>query len=593
MKAVRLDDLQLQAHLLSGPVLRTLRWFGRQVCDDAPPGWDEQTFWILRHQVEDPAGQTSEQLMEQLVTNCPVNLAERLAEALAAYRAVGRLALPPLIPLAHRLLQAELHLYTTLKSGKPYRDHLAHQTRVAALAHLWLTEGAGPTPALPLPAALCWRTIRQRWARTREFHFLRCHALRLGLPYPDPAHDDDPWGPAVASAALLAGLVHDVGYVQKALGQVSEPVAQTFDDLIFPPQVQLGTGIEQLPLAELYHAAVSEIEHGQRHATLASFLERYYRELHSVVGALWLATLPDRIYRSSSRVQGPDRHDEIPDHSGWTDLVLQLAAMMAFGHDLALSDAPRRAVLGLKESGKDRDVLNLKDFPLCTLFAFCDMVQEFGRPVRVIDQDTARFVVPLAGVELELVPAKGRTVKQGRNLPEPKQRQLDAASLMLDLPSLRPDEGERLYLSFCSRDRNRLLLTDKALEFRSLGTWNETRVGNKVPDWLKRAGLSDHIRLDGDPAALTHLKQRFEDLLKFWQDPPKKSERQQVATLLKAVLRVLDQPDDTVRSNNLDRLRLVLGSSDPGEQILLKLAPLAEVAETEPLPRLGRRGLFR
>jgi len=611
MSTFRLDDLQLQAHLLSGPVRETLRWFGRQVCDEAPPGWEEQTFWLLRHHEEDPAGQTPEKVHEQLFTNCPENLAERLAEALAAYRAVGRLALPPLIPLAHRLLQAELHLYTTLKSGKPYRDHLAHQTRVASLSHLWLTEDARRDPELTLPPDLCWRTIRHRWGRTREFHLLRCHALRLGLSYPDPARDNDPWGPAVAAAALLAGLVHDVGYVQKALGQVSEPVAQTFSELIFPPQVQLDAGIEHLPVAELYRAAVSETEHGQRHATLASFLERYYRELHSGVGAFWLATLPERMYRSSPRVGGPDRlyRSSLPvgapdrlfcsslqvggtdterTETGWTELVLQLAAMMAFGHDLALSDAARRAVLGLRDAGKDQDVLNLKDFPLCTLFALCDMLQEFGRPVRVIHQDEARFVVPMAGGKLEHVKAAERTSKQSTAL--------HVDSHLLGLPALRPASGDPLlYLSYCTRDQNRLLLNDEALRLRTRGTWDETRVGDKVPEWLERSGLSNAVRLDGDPTALKKLKGRFMELYQLWGKPELDTdEKQRVEVLLQAMLRVLELPDDAAHlKSNLDGLRQAFESDDPGEQILRKLAPLADAAEAEPLRRLGARCLFR
>jgi hypothetical protein len=609
MKAVLLDDPQLQAHLLSESTLETLRWFARQVCDEAPPGWDDQTFWILRHHEEDPAGAEPDKVLDQLFESCPVNLAERLAEAQAIYRALGRMALPQLIPLAHRLLQAELHLYTALKSGKPYRDHLSHQTRVAALSHLWLTEGSQQAPELALPEKLRWSNIRRRWARTAEFHLLRCHALRLGLSYPDPAEDDDPWGEAVASAALLAGLAHDVGYVQKSLGQVSEPVAQTFTDLIFQPKVELDPNIDQLPLAEMYRALVSETEHGQRHAKLASFLERHYRELHSIVGAIWLATLPSRLYHTSRRVDGPAPDKEKHARTGWTELVLQLAALMAFGHDLALCDEPRRKVLGLREAGKDRDALNLEDFPLCTMFALCDVMQEFGRPVRVIDGDAVRFVVPLAGVKLELVGGGERTQKQGSALCH-----YDIESLLLDLPALQPEREPRLYLSFCSREDQPNLLTKTALRLRTRGTWDETRIGDKVPEWLERAGLSDQVRLDGDPTALKRVKKRFRALYKKWKKAEVRSvERRQLGPLLQAMLRVLKPSAKKANADHFalfdllfeefeEHLKKIEEKKEPAEKkklrelalkVLLELAPVADTSGTEPLPRLGKKCLMR
>lgn len=117
-----------------------------------------------------------------------------------------------------------------------------------------------------------------------------------------------------------------------------------------------------------------------------------------MVGALWLAGLADALRPGYSAGVGP--HPSCRYEASMAELAFQLAALMAFAHDLALSDAKRRKLLGMrqvKRGGATLDVVNRQDYPLCTLFSLADVLQEFGRPVQVVRGDALRYWVPVAG----------------------------------------------------------------------------------------------------------------------------------------------------------------------------------------------------
>ncbi len=584
-QTVVLRDPDLHAHLLGPQVLATVsnlrQWMSDQILGQAA----DESLWLLLQAEEDPASPGHDETIEALYRTCPANLAERLHEALTIYRSLGRTALPPLLPLAHRLLQAELHLYTRLAPGKPYRDHLSHQTRVAALAHLWLSDGAATEhkPTLPLPKGLCWHRLRACWSRTPEFHLLRLHARRHGLACPEPGvSGDDSWSEVVAAAALLAGLCHDMGYVHKALGEVCEPVAHTFDMLCFMPEVRIDDRVDELPMAGLFRRLVAETEHGQKHAPLDDFVSRHYRHLHSVVGAVWLATLDRRLRRDAGST---DR----PSGNGWQgELCLQLAAMMALAHDFALADEARRKLLGLRENGQN-DVLNVSSFPLCTLFALCDVLQEFGRPIQIVKDSSSSFMVPIPG--LALIPV------------DPEDRSLDEVLWDIKPPSAAPRglatrdrSREMLSLAFCTRDRSRELLSRAQLGQRISGAgWQEHRVGAKVLQWLKRTGLDKHLVLAGDPDLASRLHLRGLELIGAYRDGGTQ-QRRQLGFLLKALARLLGVDYDRDYSKLKIALQRLLepDRTDPTAWIsdaLPKIAPVRDLRIGKPLTRLARRVL--
>ena len=148
----------------------------------------------------------------------------------------------------------------------------------------------------------------------------------------------------------------------------------------------MNEGLDKLPVGFLYRMATPATGQGQRYASMESYLERFYRDLHSLPGAIWLARLDDAMTDLLRKARKPDRSgDEDNARQGWFEIVSQLASMMAFAHDLALSGPDRKARLGLSGSSSGRDIPNFEEFPLCTLFSLSVVVQEFGRPVRLAD----------------------------------------------------------------------------------------------------------------------------------------------------------------------------------------------------------------
>jgi len=556
--AVILDDADLHAHFLSSEVREDLRWLGTRLTREAVPAWQFNVATLMEHLLlaGQPAQPDPAETVRAVYQKCPPNLAERLLEAMTIYRSVGWSSLPPLLPLAHHLLRAEVHLYVDLDGGKPYRDHLAHQTRVASLAHLLLrTEEDSPklrgtgngTWVELLPPEMRWEAIRERWHRTPEFQLIHAYALSRGLRLPPPRagaagrrREDDVWSRLVGAAALLAGLVHDIGYVQKSLGAVSERVATTFRSLVFPAAHAVdGPHIAGLPLGRLYEKTISASKQGMRLAPLGEFLSRTYRDLHSVTGALWLATLPQRLEEmlarrehegavqprgpvGDGRGQGPGTPGGGAMREGWFDLTLQLAAMMAYSHDLACASDKKRELLGMRGSA-GHEVIHFDDYPLCTLFSLADVIQEFGRPVRAIAPrragaglaaQGAAFVVPIAGLRLEKTQ---RTAKQ----------QHPEVGALWNLPAWRPQgwpdpEKERLYLSYVTRMGGKAQETgdtagekspeerrkEEVVALRRASPWNEAYVGSGQERWFRAAGLDGLLRLDGEAGAAGRVKGR-------------------------------------------------------------------------------------
>lgn len=452
---IHVTDPDLHCWLLGDRVAADLGVLSRGVAALLGPGRMDEAWWRQRH--KPPARGSTRQALEAIYRTCPRRLAERLHEGLNVYWAVGERALPPLLPLLNPMVQAELHLYTKLDlSGKPYREHVVHTTRVAALAHLFLADPQG----VGLPEPLQWEVFRTRWGYTREFDLLRRFATDRELVFPDPAAPNDPWGPWVRIAALLAGLIHDLGYLHKAIGEVVEKAASAVPWMRFKPDVNLPVLGAEAPLDGFYGDVIDPEAHGHDGASLSAFLHRHYQPLHSVVGALWLADLAKELRPGNTSPHESCRHE-----ASMAELTFQLAALMAFAHDLALSDSERRKLLGMRRiarGGEELDVVNLRDYPLCTLFSLADVLQEFGRPVQVVRGNALRYCVPVVGI------------------------------------SLTPESGglRVRYLTKIPSHISTTLMPRRILKERTLGAWKERYVGTKVEPWLRSAGFGDLILVD-------------------------------------------------------------------------------------------------
>ncbi len=437
MAVVPITDPSLHGWLMGPAVMSDVMWLARRTATLLDPAQQQDPLWFLHHSEREQGHEDPGTLLESVYRSCPGNFAERVHEGLNIYWFFGTHALPPLLSLVRPLVQAELHLYSNLASGSPYRDHIVHMTRVSALAHLMLRCGSeemresasedrgrehpcNSCENALLPHELRWDTIRLRWDSTYEFHLLRTYAIRRGLSLPDPAGLGDPWGRIVRSAALLAGLVHDVGYLHKAIGEVAEKAVLAVPWMTFVPDVRLPFDQAVTPLDTFYRDCLDVTKHGQAYGSIPDFLKQHYRNMHSVVGALWLAEIALR----NRRYVHPGRMGTGCDMAlrSEAELCYQLAAMMAFGHDLALSDKgdvkrlglrrvkrfAERQAAGLPTGSADSDtihVLNFNSFPLCTLFALSDVLQEFGRTLTAPEADALRQVVPMAGIGLETIPA--------------------------------------------------------------------------------------------------------------------------------------------------------------------------------------------
>ncbi|MBI4612865.1 MAG: hypothetical protein HY720_04570 [Planctomycetes bacterium] len=534
-----LKDADLHSHLFGPEVWSTLRWLRERIQGSIHPRWTDSLAWILLDRVEAPSDLDPEPMTQALFRKVPANLAERLTEAVAVYRYIGRAGPIPLLPLAAHLLRAEMTLYLDLKGKKPYREHLAHQTRVAALAHMLLCGGihkllSGKTRG-DLSDVLPPGFAAQRWAQTHEYHLLRLHALRRGLSVPDPGCDPVETSRLVRAAAILAGLAHDIGYVHKSLGDANEEMARTFRSLTFPATIGGGLPLDGLPVVEMYRDLFGETDPGQRFADILEFLLHHHRRVHSLVGAIWLALLPLRFHeevaslRIDPRGTAPDPRDGTPDgqrgisDQGSFEAACHLASMMSLAHDLALRDAGDRAAIGLLEKAEGRDVLSLERYPVSTLFTLCDVLQEFGRPLEAVGDGGSQWAVPVVALGI----LKEGEVEQPGVLLRGDRAHAEAMARVARIPARPHLEGRargedacqrprRLHVAFGTRDtraeNSTLLPAGKAL-LRSRGGWEEWKVGKGVRDWLQRSGLSGHVDLAGDPDRIPTLQKEVKALL--------------------------------------------------------------------------------
>lgn len=569
MERLLVRDEDLYSYWMRPELGETVRWLGDTLHATLDPDYAQAAFWIRESAGDDPAGMSADDVVESLFRLCPDNLAERLHGALNLYRAVGQRACPRLLPLAYRLLQAELLLYTRLKkTGKPYRDHLGHQTRVAALAHMlvkdWQVLKDGPVTQWP--EELQTDTILDRWHNTLEFHLLRQFALRRRLVLPDPARDKDTWKGILGAATLLAGLVHDIGYIQKALGDVADPVSATFESIRFLPAIEDLKGLHDTPLEAFYRQIVEHSGPCQTFERIETYVAAQYREIHSLVGAVWLAQYAWESGRKYGLLR--PKEDDEERHVAYSHVLLtfHMASLLAFAHDLALTDDERRGRLGLRKGPGDQDMLHFTQFPFCTLFALADVLQEFGRLLRVKEGDTVRFIAPIGclGFRSPDLPSDAERVRQFFF------RRLWNSKKLKEHP---------LLLSFGTRDGKHTHLPGPVIELRGKSEWEEDRVGEKLSAWLRNAGLGDFIALDGQPGALAWINKRYKHLRKLEEELSSMSGRAGNAELtavraeLSALARFLgirpsylgEAVKDMVENNNSKRRMMVLPVFDMGE----------------------------
>jgi len=471
----------------------------------------------------DPAGVDPLEVIRRVDRALPGPFAQRMTCALGLYRDISRRCLPPMIPLAHRMAQAELLLFVKLsKQGKPYRDHLAHMTSVAGFAHLvfsgWTNDRAAR--AIWPDALFPDRLINARWAQTPEYGHLHGWALRQGFTLPDPGTPAGKaaWLAIAKGAAVLAGLLHDLGYVHKSLPMVIDEVGATFEEGIwFEPVSGDHSKVRDAPICEMYRAVIDKTAHAQRYSDVAQYVIDHFKALHSGVGALWLATAEDRLAQTVGCL------DQKPTVRGQKYLIaLQLAAMLAFAHDLGIRDKPDRKEVLLRDSRehKGQDALNINEYPLCTLFTLVDVLQEQGRMVRLVDELNGRypavvFAAPVLGLRFRRRAEQRYPLGDADGQEKYKERDNGAGLLWKPgwaLPRKRPGGDERLYLSYVTREPEqtpagtvRLMPEWLAKVVHRTSEWQEHKVGQSVAEWLPRAGLDEHVALDGDAEALDKL----------------------------------------------------------------------------------------
>ncbi|MDJ0762720.1 MAG: hypothetical protein QNJ97_06990 [Myxococcota bacterium] len=326
---------------------------------------------------------------------CPHNLAERFVESVLAYRTLGSLFLPDLVPLALILLRTDLKSYFT-PQAHPYRDHLAHQIRVAALAHLLLSK-----ESIHLPR---WQMfVQQRieqWHNTREWALLVQHLTRLGWISALPTTAEQKRS-LLSAAALLAGLVHDLGYALKYEVSHGSNPATAFERFgIFPAQAEHGIDPPCAPITDLFHTFWSDAGPGRRFATFREYVRTHPTSPHSLAGALWLAYLPERLRRSGLFCLPDDSDSTLRTHWGRLELVCQLAALMALAHDFPVDSTKKQGEQGFNLSGLAPEQTLVDAYPGCALFTLADVLHEFGRPF-VFTGPTGLVVrAPILGIDL-------------------------------------------------------------------------------------------------------------------------------------------------------------------------------------------------
>lgn len=600
--AVLIRDPDLQALLNGADFRRQILWFQRCLSAAIPERFRADIFPFLAVPRQAICQAELNQAVDNLYHAVPANLAERLHEAVNVYRLMGQMALPFVLPLALRFLEAELLLYNLLdKKSETYREHLSHSTRVAAMAFLLFSENMLNSVAADEKKhqAIRLNHIIERWSKTTEYCFLHNYLTLQGFPLPDQGQ----WPQIIRTAAILAGLFHDMGYIQAALGRVAVNVTKTFRSLYFLPQVNDGhiTLPPRAPVEEMYRHLLKETGHGQRYEPLSIFLRDHFQSLHSVVGALWLAGIPGTMAREFVPLVEKDDGDCSANACaarGAVEMIIQLAAMMAFAHDFAQSDAGRREKLGLQVktvTGADGqptegDVLNFEDYPVCTLFALADVLQEFGRPLRVlVGHKDIRYYNPVVGVRFSTTAEAAIWEKT------------DLQHLFWGLPAKPPSSSasgrdDPLFLTLVTRPRVGSgvdplcpleMLADVYSHCRS---FKEDKIANKISAWLSRALLADKIVLDGDPAAPKTLREKYQLTGNGEASPKLKSSLRNLLTA-RHTSQVFSQSD--LRHGFSISKRLLSKPTDKKpDDLFTKVGPLRDHDPAEAIPSLARHILY-
>ncbi len=391
---LQITDGDIHAYLLGAGVSRTIESLRQDLMVSMPSGIGWNGAGIMEERARrSGAGDWHQQVYDAFAV-CPHHLAERFLEAALLYRLIGSALLPELLPLAQVMLETDLHAYFTPRP-KPYRDHLAHQTRVAALAHLLLD------PELPLPPWVqAIEHLLKRWTSSAEHHLLAEHLGRLGLAEGMPT-GRRPLRSCLQAACLLAGLVHDLGYAigveawlggpETALDRLGIFPEGSYDD---PPAT---------PLTQLYRTFYRKTGPGHAHASIRSYVNAHPNSPHSLAGALWLAYLPERLQRDGllapPEMTGPvSRVSQVA--RGRFELICQLAAMMVLAHDLPVDSASKQAEQGFKMPQLADGASLFDHYPGCTLFALADLLHAFGRPVLATSSDAVMVRSPVLALQL-------------------------------------------------------------------------------------------------------------------------------------------------------------------------------------------------
>jgi hypothetical protein len=394
--SIIITDGDLQAYLLSrtGETIEELQ---AALCGSMTPSARWNASALLMERERRNQGEAWQKTLAQTFKICPHNLAERFLEATLIYRVMGSAFLPDLLPLSLILLQADLHSYFT-PSDKPYRDHLPHQTRVAALAHLLLSG------KLPLKR---WNDFvdqqLEHWFCSTEHTLLVDHLSSLELEDGLPSNDQEVrecW----LAAALLAGLVHDVGYALKYLliqGGSAAAALRRFG--IYPEGGMPADDPPRAPITQMYRSFFQESGPGQAMDSFGRYVTAHPTSPHSLAGALWLAYLPERLVREGIIHAPRDRTALLSNGRraslGRFELIAQLAAMMSLAHDLPLDSKSKQGEQGFhKPWGKSETELD--HYPACAFFTLADVLHELGRPVIFTGPKGLSVASPIQGLEL-------------------------------------------------------------------------------------------------------------------------------------------------------------------------------------------------
>ncbi len=388
-------DTDLYAYLFGSSTRDTLAYIQGIFFSLLKPSAAFNASAILEERARRNTSENWEETVSRVFNLCPHNLAERFLESVMVYRILGAVGLPDLLPLALEIMEADLNAYFTPRSNikKPYRDHLPHQVRVAAMAHLLLSGD------LPLDR---WNDFFNRkkaeWHLSHESRLLIEHLIRLDLGDEFPMGDD--FNRCVLAAALLAGLVHDIGYALKTIaGVAGDPDLALHRFGVFPEAGFDFFDPPATPITRLYRILWEETSPGERYSAMRDYMRAHPDSPHCLAGAMWLSYLPDRL-RSEGLFRAPkDSVDNIKKNWARLEMICQLGSMMALMHDLPLESEKKRGAQGFRLPDPSGSRTLVDDYPYSAGFAIADILHEFSRPYIYTGPNVLRVYAPILGMD--------------------------------------------------------------------------------------------------------------------------------------------------------------------------------------------------